>query len=686
VDGHDIEADVYRAPGDDVRPAVLWIHGGALIFGSRTNAFDWQLREYLDAGYVLVSIDYRLAPETKIPAIVQDVEDAYSWMRDEGPGLFRIDPDRMAVVGHSAGGYLALVAGSRCVPPPQAVISFYGYGDLTGAWYSSSSEFYSAMPEVSEEEARSAVGDTVITGTPELETVKKRAMFYLFCRQRGLWPREVGGKDPVADRDWFSQYEPLNNISPEYPATLLLHGERDTDVPFEQSVLLAKAFNSHAVEHELVSDPNWGHVFDRTGDDPVVRDAFHNVLRFLGRHLSPRDGAQERRGWVEFVVTVARTDLKDARIYFSMMGGEFGIPVADDASILDDAGEPLKGRLSSPELTDGATVTIRVTDASADTGEGEISTIRVGTHVPEQRRIRGGSVGLTPLTEFGEGETYAGESGGLYGDGSNTPPATQRRAAEAATAAITPLNAEGQPAVDGVIGFVSISMSNATMEFSEFKELADADDRKSPDVMIVDCAQNGMAMAQWVGPNALPWAVAATRMEAAGLSPNQVQVAWLKIANMFPAGDLEYHGRKLYDDTLAVLQNAKTRFPNLRVVYLGSRIFAGLAPEGPGGTLNPEPYAYEGAFVVRRLIRDQIAGDVRLAHTGDDAPTSLLLWGPYLWADGETPREADALTWLRGDLMDDGVHPTESGCEKVADVLLKFLTTDPTAKQWFMPQ
>jgi lysophospholipase L1-like esterase len=62
----------------------------------------------------------------------------------------------------------------------------------------------------------------------------------------------------------------------------------------------------------------------------------------------------------------------------------------------------------------------------------------------------------------------------------------------------------------------------------------------------------------------------------------------------------------------------------------------------------------------------------------------LLLWGPYLWADGTTPRKSDGLTWERTDFATDGVHPSESGRRKVADMLLKYFTTDPLAKSWFV--
>src|SRR5262249_33664219 len=134
-------------------------------------------------------------------------------------------------------------------------------------------------------------------------------------------------------------------------------------------------------------------------------------------------------------------------------------------------------------------------------------------------------------------------------------------------------------------------------------------------------------------------------------------------------------------DTLAVLHNAKALFPNLRIVYLGSRIYGGYST----GRLNPEPYAYESAFAARWLIRDQIKGDADLNYDASRGPVKapLWLWGPYFWADGTTPRPGDKLIWERGDLAGDGTHPSASGRRKVADMLLTFFTTDPTAKPWF---
>ena len=294
------------------------------------------------------------------------------------------------------------------------------------------------------------------------------------------------------------------------------------------------------------------------------------------------------------------------------------------------------------------------------------------------------SVGLTPLTEMTAADRYKGEDGGLYGGGKNEPPEAHLEAARSETMKIEPLDAGGTPAANGTIALVSISMSNATQEFSLFKQLADQDPKKSARVTLVDCAQGGQAMAQWVDPRAPAWLEADRRLEVASVSPNQVQVVWVKLANVQPTGDLAQHGRKLQSDTLSVLQNAKVRFPNLRIAYLSSRIYGGWTAR----PLNPEPYAYEGAFAVRWLIQDQIRGEARSNHDPARGPVRapVLLWGPYLWADGTTPRKSDGLIYERADLAADGTHPSQSGRQKVADLLLRFFQTDSLASTWYLQQ
>jgi acetyl esterase/lipase len=278
-----IFADVYRKTDELVKPAILWIHGGALIGGNRRELNPVQAEKYLNAGYTIISIDYRLAPQVKLQKIIEDLKDAYRWVRTEGPKLFLIDPDRIAVVGHSAGGYLALMAGFVLKPSPRAVVSFYGYGDIAGEWYSRPDPFYNRQPLVSKEEAYKAVGTRIISD----DMYGNRMQFYLYTRQNGLWPLEVVGHDPDREPRVFDSLCPIRNVTKDYPPTLLLHGDKDTDVPIEQSILMAKELEHQGIQHELITMPGRGHAFIAIMGDPEVAATFDRVLKFLDGLLKP---------------------------------------------------------------------------------------------------------------------------------------------------------------------------------------------------------------------------------------------------------------------------------------------------------------------------------------------------------------------------------------------------------------
>ncbi len=301
-----------------------------------------------------------------------------------------------------------------------------------------------------------------------------------------------------------------------------------------------------------------------------------------------------------------------------------------------------------------------------------------------------------PLTEFTAKERYKGQDGGLYGGNSNTPPPGHLQAAIELSKLIVPLDADGKidngmPADTGKIGLLSIGMSNTTQEFSAFMQLANADSEKSEHVVLIDGAQGGMEAKAWAEAAKMdraalrnPWTVLEERLVKAGVTAPQVQVAWIKQARAGPAqlGEFPAHAEELEARLVTILQQLKQRFPNLKIAYLSSRIYAGYAQS----QLNPEPYAFESAFAVRWLIRDQIAGKAELNFDPGkgEVKAPLLLWGPYLWADGDQPRAADGLVWKRSDFGADGTHPDEAGRRKVAELLLKFFKTDPTTKGWFL--
>jgi acetyl esterase/lipase len=255
IQGCQIKLDVYRTGERANRPAVMRIHGGALMGGSRKQFSGSLFSGLLGLGYVIVSVDYRLAPETKVPGVIEDLQDAYRWMRKQGSDQFGIDPGRISVMGESAGGYLTLMTGFSLEPRPLALVSYYGYGDIDGPWLSQPSEFYRKQPLVPKEEALKGVGQAVISEP------RNRGPFYLYCRQQGIWPLEVSGHDPHKEPKWFDPYCPIRNVTKAYPPTLLIHGTEDTDVPYEQSKKMAAKLAEVGVEHELMTVTGAGHGF-----------------------------------------------------------------------------------------------------------------------------------------------------------------------------------------------------------------------------------------------------------------------------------------------------------------------------------------------------------------------------------------------------------------------------------------
>jgi len=288
---------------------------------------------------------------------------------------------------------------------------------------------------------------------------------------------------------------------------------------------------------------------------------------------------------------------------------------------------------------------------------------------------------FTPLTDLAD-ELYEGELGGLYGGGLNIPSEPHRLAALNETAKIKRLDHTGKPSESGKIVLLSLGMSNTTQEFSRFKQLSDHDPEKSASLVIVDGAQGGQDAVKTSKPSAPFWSKIDDRLGEADVTPLQVQAVWIKQAIAGPRAGFPVETKRLQELLAEIVRIAKTRYPNLRVAYLSSRIYAGYATS----QLNPEPYAYESAFSVRGLILEQVGGNDALnfnpEHGAVRAP--VLLWGPYLWGDGMTPRKSDDLIWRHEDLAADGTHPSNSGRQKVAEMLLKFFKTDPTTKAWFL--
>jgi acetyl esterase/lipase len=271
VAGQEILADVFLPDTNEARAVVLYIHGGGFMFGSRIGRPEKPLLDKLiKANYSVVSIDYRIAPETKLEEIVKDVTDACIWIRRQGPSLFNAEPNRLVVIGGSAGAFLATACGYTVKPQPQAVVAISGFADFEFAKQSTDRSI------LKQNNLYGSVGKKVLTQGGE-----DRYKLCFFLMDNGLWPWEVLGFEPKSNQERVNALLPINHINSDYPATLIIHSKTDSLVPLSQAEKLSRMLTAQKIESELFVVPQ-GHSSEIIRNDP---DATAKIITFLDRQL-----------------------------------------------------------------------------------------------------------------------------------------------------------------------------------------------------------------------------------------------------------------------------------------------------------------------------------------------------------------------------------------------------------------
>lgn len=252
-----LQLDVYvPTDRDGPVPCVVWIHGGAWLFGSRLTPPDYWpagavFQGLIDAGLAVASIDYRHSREACFPAQLHDVKAAVRYLR-RFAGELGVDTERIGVWGESAGGHLAALLALIDDPAfegtegvlgessgVQAVVDFYGVSDVATL-----PSFFRSMPKewIENLKAKGDPGaeepiDVLLAGSP--------------------YPPEDGRR----------LVSPVHHVTADAPPFLLVHGELDGLVPIGQSEQLAAALEEAGAEVEMVRVSNADHVF--LGTDPV---------------------------------------------------------------------------------------------------------------------------------------------------------------------------------------------------------------------------------------------------------------------------------------------------------------------------------------------------------------------------------------------------------------------------------
>jgi len=274
VKGHDIKASVYLPKTKEKHPVVVYFHGGGFVFGNRDKGLNVSLMEGLiKRNYAVVSADYRLAPETKLEGIIQDVSDIVKWLKLHGPEKFNIDNKKIAAAGGSAGGYLALSTGFNKKFSPDAIIAI-----STPTGFSNSNIQMGDLSILNQPGPYDIVKDSYVS----YGDYDKRMILWRFMAKNRLILYEIFGFDPSQNPEKLKEYKINNNIYPEYPPVLIIHSKNDTLVDLKQVNKFYKFLKDKDIKAELFL-VNDGHGSELINKNPDVID---KIVGFLNIQLN----------------------------------------------------------------------------------------------------------------------------------------------------------------------------------------------------------------------------------------------------------------------------------------------------------------------------------------------------------------------------------------------------------------
>ena len=352
----------------------------------------------------------------------------------------------------------------------------------------------------------------------------------------------------------------------------------------------------------------------------------------------------------------------------------------------------ISGTLSSSVAAGNYTFTVQVTDSATSATDDSTFTLGVFANLGDNCNdisfdVPNTSNPMVALTDLGTG-TYQGSEGGLYPNGSNVRPASHDSDGVAFAQGIQPLDANGNPSPTGKYVLMAIGESTAQNEFNRFLPVANADPSKNPNLVIVNGAQGGATPNNFTSTTSAYWSTVLNNyLPQNGVTAQQIVAIWMEDTDGIASGKFPSDITTLQSEYETMMQTMLTLFPNLKMVYFSSRVYAGYS-NGVGTPDNPEPYAYEVGFAVKWAIQDQLNGNANLNYNPSNGPVVApwMSWGPYYWSNGMLGRN-DGLVWDCEDFSADGTHPSSTyGQLKVATELLNFLKTDDTTTPWYLAQ
>ncbi len=228
--GYDLKLDVITAgPRSQVRPTLIYIHGGGWILGDKESN---ELRPlpYLARGMNVVNVEYRLASVSPAPAAVEDCRCALRWVYHNSKE-YGFDTTRLVVTGGSAGGHLALMTGM--------LDSSAGFDNVVCTWWPLEHEPFKVA---------AIANFYCITDVADLLEGPNRQDYAV------AWLGSLPNRMELAKR-----LSPLTYVRSGLPPIITLHGDADTVVPYQHGVRLHEALDRAGVPNQLVTIPGGKH-------------------------------------------------------------------------------------------------------------------------------------------------------------------------------------------------------------------------------------------------------------------------------------------------------------------------------------------------------------------------------------------------------------------------------------------
>lgn len=225
--GMDLTLDASIPDGRGPFPAAVLVHGGGWVAGDKQQYITYIFKPLSDAGFAWFSINYRLAPQYQFPAPADDIEQAIRFVKAHA-AEYKIDPKRMALIGESAGGHLVSYVGARNRPGSQvaAVVSLYGIHDF-------------------------------ITAALEWKPFPHEVLGLFGIKQVNAETAPL-----------LIKGSPVVYVSKDTPPFLLIHGSKDEDVPYDQSVEMCDRMKQVGARCDLITIPGAPHGMDHWEPHP----------------------------------------------------------------------------------------------------------------------------------------------------------------------------------------------------------------------------------------------------------------------------------------------------------------------------------------------------------------------------------------------------------------------------------